>query len=129
MCLTSLRKPKFFLLLLLPWFIESSLGSEKGELSPYELGMRYLSEQKHDLAEESFLQALRDPAAPVETHFQLAWIYTATGDWKKAESAILQFIKKRPGSSEAEYILGYSLFRQNSYAEAVPVLQKAMTKM
>ena len=82
------------------------MRSEEGGLSAYQLGMRYLSQQKHDLAEKSFLQALRDPTAPVETHFQLALVYTSTGDWKKAETAILQFIEKRPGSSEAQYILG-----------------------
>ena len=88
MCLISLRKPKLVLFLLLPWFIESHLRSEEGGLSAYQLGMRYLSQQEHHLAEKSFLQALQDPAAPVETHFKLAWVYTSTGDWKKAEEKV-----------------------------------------
>src|SRR5689334_15281057 len=104
---TSFRKLKpFVFVLLLCRFMPSSFASEG--LRAYELGVQYLSQQRHDLAEKSFLQALQDPAAPVETHFQLAWLYTTTGEWKKAETTILKFLESRPDSSEAQYILGYS---------------------
>ncbi len=76
--------------------------------------------------EQALLKALEDPATRVEAHYRLAWIYTETAQWQKAEAAISRFLAARPRSPDGLYVLGYALFRQGKYPQSAIVLQKSL---
>ena len=54
----------------------------------YAEGVSHLANKQYDQAEKSFLEALKDPKAPVEAYYQLAWVYLAKGQWGMAEDSV-----------------------------------------
>jgi len=62
----------------------------------------------------------------VEAYYQLAWVYVAKGQWKKAEDSVSRFLIVRPGSADGLYVRGYALFRLGKYDGAIALLQKSL---
>ncbi len=106
-------------------FSPSDISAQQGHPLPYQNSPAD-SVQGSTEEERALLRALEDPATRVEAQYRLAWIYTATAQWQKAEDVISRFLTARPQSPDGLYVLGYALFRQGKYPQSAVALQKSL---
>ncbi len=93
------------------------------------LGVMYRSTGRRDLAEKSYLTALRKDPGFLPARFNLSNLYNAMGRNADAESVLREGIKRAPKEGELYYSLGLLLAEEQRYPEAATNLGKAAELM
>ncbi len=93
------------------------------------LGMMYASTGRRDLAEKSYLAALRKDPGFLPARFNLTNLYNAMGRNADAEQVLREGIKQAPKEGELYYSLGLLLAEEQRYPEAATNLGKAAELM
>jgi len=93
------------------------------------LGVMYASTGRRDLAEKSYLAALRKDPGFLPARFNLTHLYNAMGRNADAEQVLREGIKRAPKEGELYYSLGLLLAEEQRYPEAATNLGKAAELM
>ncbi|MFH1889030.1 MAG: tetratricopeptide repeat protein [Candidatus Omnitrophota bacterium] len=91
------------------------------------LGFIYTRYNKMDLAEEMFKKAIESDPKNATTYFELGlYVYKIRGDLLRLEEVLRNAIALNPGFCWAYIELAHCYQKQNKFAEAVEVLNKAI---
>ncbi|MFB3062661.1 MAG: tetratricopeptide repeat protein, partial [Candidatus Binatia bacterium] len=93
------------------------------------LGVMYASTGRRDLAEKSYLTALRKDPGFLPARFNLTNLYNAMGRNADAEQVLREGIKRAPKEGELYYSLGLLQAEEQRYPEAASNLGKAAELM
>jgi len=96
---------------------------------PYNnLGISYISQKKHALAEASFREALRVQPDHARSHTNLATLLIEKGKTGEAAGHLEQAIKSNPREEKNHKILSGLLIAQKRWADAQACLEKAVAE-
>jgi len=96
---------------------------------PYNnLGISYISQKKHALAEASFREALRVQPDHARSHTNLATLLIEKGKTGEAAGHLEQAIKSNPREEKNHTILSGLLIAQKRWADAQACLEKAVAE-
>jgi Tfp pilus assembly protein PilF len=91
-------------------------------------GLKALEERRYDAAVQSFTKAIAADAKDYTAHFNLALAYSFLNKDDEGIAEYRKTLELKPGLPAAEVNEGMLLFRQNRPADALPLLEDAITQ-
>ena len=67
------------------------LAQQQDSPSAYQKAISFALKRQYELAEQSFLEALKEDSTRVDSQYGLARLHAETGHWEKAETRIVSF--------------------------------------
>ena len=102
------------------------LAQQQDSPSAYQKAISFALKRQYELAEQSFLEALKEDSTRVDSQYGLARLHAETGHWEKAEKELYLFLSARPRSADGFYLLGYVLYRRGQFPGSAAALQEAL---